>query len=79
MEKKENEKIMRPDGTEDPRSLSMMGTEGELVGKALYIRRDDSVTLEESLRPFLAKSLQETSAAMTRYYAFGSMFYDETN
>ena len=77
MEKKENEKIMRTDGTEDPRSLSMMGTEGELVGQALYIRRDDSITLEESLRPFLAKSLQETSAALTRYYAFGNMFIDE--
>ena len=77
MEKKENEKIMRSDGTEDPRSLSMMGTEGELVGQALYIRRDDSITLEESLRPFLAKSLQETSAALTRYYAFGNMFIDE--
>lgn len=79
VEDKERAKFVNQMGQEDPRTLTMMGTSGEARGQTFIIRRDDSITLPETLRPVLGQSLKELSEAINRYYAFGNMFLDDTS
>lgn len=76
VEDKERVPFMDRDGNEDPRSLLIKGTESEKFGRSFMVRRKEG-PMPDVLRPMVADFLKETAYALTRYYAFGSLFLDD--
>jgi len=67
--------ILDAQGNQDPRTLSMVGTEGVVKGRYFLVRRKES-QMPDVLRPMVSEFLKELGLALTRYYAFGSLFVD---
>ena len=64
-------------GNVDPRTIAMYGSETTQKGRQFIVRRKESV-MADCLRPMVAESLSELGLALNRYYAFGTLFLEDT-
>lgn len=72
----ERPRFVDQQGNLDPRTISMVGTDGTQKGRSFVVRRKES-ELPEPLRPIILDTMKEISNALSRYYAFGSLFLDD--